>query len=144
MYEELDDEIERQLKNFDESYEPFKVTFLYNHKNLLYGFIAKGETGFTQYGLDIIAAGVSSLVINTIHSLQHFSDEKVNAEVQRNYSSCLLPKVQQKNRGCIKAIVLLQSLKLGIQTIQNTYGDKYIIIEDIREHNKTGIFGFLK
>jgi uncharacterized protein YsxB (DUF464 family) len=98
----------------------------------------------SEYGLDIIAAGVSTLVINTINSIQQFSDEIVEVKIEKNYSSCVLPKVQKKSKGCSNAIVLLQSLKLGMQTIQNTYGEMYINIEDIKEHNKTGLLGFLK
>ncbi|OCT13861.1 hypothetical protein A8709_20015 [Paenibacillus pectinilyticus] len=105
----------------------------------MYGFVARGETGFTQYGLDIIAAGVSSLVINTVNSVnsvQQLTNDQVDSEVKRNFTKFILPKLQDNN-GSREAIVLLQSLKLGIHSIQNTYGQKYITIEEIKEEKRT-------
>ncbi|WP_171635655.1 ribosomal-processing cysteine protease Prp [Paenibacillus plantarum] len=130
-------EIQRSIIDYEtEEYNPFVVTFYYNSKNILYGFVARGETGFTQYGLDIIAAGVSALVINTVNSVQQLTNDHVDSEVKRNFTKFILPKLQDNN-GSREAIVLLQSLKLGIHSIQNTYGQKYITIEEIREEKKT-------
>lgn len=84
MNEPKDEEIEFQRLMLDEEREPFVIRFYFNNKSTLYGFIANGETGFTQYGLDIIAAGVSALIINTIHSLKHLTNDDVEADIQRN------------------------------------------------------------
>ncbi|AJY76191.1 ribosomal-processing cysteine protease Prp [Paenibacillus beijingensis] len=130
-------EIQRSIIDYEsEEYNPFVITFYYNNKDILYGFVARGETGFTQYGLDIVAAGVSSLVINTIHSIQHLTNDQVESEVKRNFTKCILPKLQDNN-GSRESIVLLKSLKIGIHSIQNTYGQKYITIEEIKEERKT-------
>lgn len=55
MEREID--IQREILE-EEEREPFVITFLINSNDDIYGYIAKGSTGFSQYGLDIIAAAV--------------------------------------------------------------------------------------
>ncbi|CAM4405555.1 Uncharacterised protein [Paenibacillus macerans] len=38
-----------------------------------------------------------------------------------------------RNKGSAESKVLLKSLEMGIHSIQNTYGKKYITIEEVRE-----------
>ncbi|WP_248924053.1 ribosomal-processing cysteine protease Prp [Paenibacillus hamazuiensis] len=127
----------------DEGYEPFKIVFYYNGKNVLFGFNAHGETGFSQYGLDIVAAGVSTLIINTINSLRLLTNEPVEAEIKRNYAKCILPNLRN-NKLSKEAHILLKSLKMGIESIQENYGEKYVLIEELREENKGSIFNIFK
>lgn len=62
MYEPNEEDIEKQKSILEEEREPFIVRFYFNNKSTLYGFVAYGRTGINQYGLNIIAAGVSALV----------------------------------------------------------------------------------
>lgn len=141
MYKPNDKDIEIQRSILlEEESEPFIIRFYFNNKSTLYGFVAYGETGFTQYGLDIMAAGVSALIINTIHSLKHLTKDDVEADMQRNYSKCILPDLQTKNRGSKEAKTLLKSLEMGMHSIQNTYGEKHITLEKIYEKQKKGLF----
>lgn len=140
MYEPNDEDIHIQRVILDEDSRPFIIRLYYNTKGTLFGFIAYGETGFTQYGLDIIAAGVSALIINTVHSLEYLTEDKVETEMHKNYSKCILPNLQTKNKGSREAIVLLQSLEIGIHSIQNTYGKKHITIEEVFLEQKAGLF----
>ncbi|OWR32297.1 hypothetical protein CDO73_01425 [Saccharibacillus sp. O23] len=140
MYKPNDEDIEIQKSILEGEREPFIFRFYFNNKSILYGFVAKGETGFTQYGLDIIAAAVSALIINTIHSLKHLTKDNVEADMQRNYSKCILPDLKTKNRGSKEAKTLLKSLEMGMYSIQNTYGEKYITIEKIYEEQKISRF----
>ncbi|GMX65509.1 hypothetical protein Elgi_47800 [Paenibacillus elgii] len=135
-------EIQKEIIE-EESYNPFEIEFYYNHKGILFGFKAVGETGFSQYGLDIVAAGVSALTINTVNSLRLLTDEKTEDEVQRNYIKCILPNLK-KNKGSKEGIILLRALRLGVRSIQETYGDKYVTIVEIREEKKSSIFKIFK
>lgn len=110
--------IQRELIDQD-IYDPFKIEFYINSKGVIYGFNAIGETGFTQYGLDIIAAGVSTLIINTINSVRLLTNEVIKNEVRRNYAKCILPNLRN-NKGTKERTVLLQSLRLGIESIQES------------------------
>jgi uncharacterized protein YsxB (DUF464 family) len=140
-------EINRQIEYqksmiHDDSYEAFKIIFYFNSKEALYGFTASGETGFSQYGFDIIAAAVSTLVINTINSLRLLTNEVIDYEIKRNFAKCILSNAK-RNKGSKEGLVLLESLRMGITSIQDSYGDKFVEIIESREEKKHGIFNIL-
>lgn len=110
---------------------PFVIRFYYNRKMTLCGFIAQGIIHSAPFGQDIVAAGVSALVINTVHSLQELTKDKVESAMTQNYTRCLLPDLQQRNRGSREAVVLLQAFEMGIYSIRNSYGEEHITIERI-------------
>jgi uncharacterized protein len=138
-------EIEIQREIIDQDiYDPFKIEFYVNNNGVIYGFNAMGETGFTQYGLDIVAAGVSTLVINTINSIRLLTNEVIEDEIRRNYAKCILPNMR-KNKGSKEGAILLRSLRLGIESIQESYGDKYVMIIELKEeHKKSSLFSLFK
>jgi hypothetical protein len=136
---ELDRGIEFQRAILDEEErDPFVVTFVINSGKEICGFVAKGTTGFVQYGLDIIAAGVSSLSINTAHSIQSFTQDQPEVEISKNYVKCIINKRLSK-----ESKVLLKAFRLGIESIQNTYGKKYVNIEELMIEKNKRIFGLL-
>lgn len=144
MEDVWNNEIELLRKQIhDDSYEPFKIIFYFNNKEVLYGFTASGETGFSQYGFDIIAAAVSALVINTMNSLRLLTKEVVDYELRRNYAKCILPNAR-RNKGSKEGLVLLESLRMGISSIQESYGDKFVIIMEPREEKKSSIFSIFE
>ncbi|PUA39944.1 hypothetical protein C8Z91_05410 [Paenibacillus elgii] len=57
---------------------------------------AVGETGFSQYGLDIVAAGVSALIINTVNSLRLLTDETTEDESGEGFWERTRIKVKQQ------------------------------------------------
>lgn len=137
-----DIDFQRELLE-DGEYDPFVITFYLNNKSTLYGFSASGETGFMQYGLDIIAAGVSVLIINTINSIRLLTTEIVEVELERNFAKCILPNVK-RNKSCKEGVLLLESLKMGIYSIQESYGTKFVTIVEIQEERRNNLFGIFK
>lgn len=132
-------EIETQRTILDkEDRDPFIITFYINSQDNIFGFIAKGTTGFTQYGLDIIAAAVSTLSINTVHSINQFTEDNAEIETTKNYVKCLI-----NGRVSKESMLLFKSLKLGMYTIQNSYGEKYITIEEVKLEKSKRFFGLL-
>lgn len=130
-------EYQRTILDEDEK-DPFVVTFLMNSENEIIGFIARGSTGFVQYGFDIIAAGVSSLSINTVHSIQRLTDDDSEIEMKKNFVKCIV-----KKRLSRETKVLLKSYRLGIESIQDTYGTRYVSIEELRIEKSKRFFGLL-
>lgn len=133
-----DIEYQRNILDEEEK-EPFIITFLINPKNEIFGFEAKGTTGFIQYGFDIIAAAVSILTINTVNAINDFTGDEPEVEMKRNYMKCIINK-----RLSRESRVLLETLRLGVQSIQNTYGEKHLTIEEIKiKVDKRGFLGLL-
>ena len=86
---------------------------------------SKGHAGFSSFGKDIVCAAVSVLVINTINSIDHFTDTHI--------------ELDSEDSGYIKAVftdgfdekaqVLMDSMVLGLTQIQKQYGKKFLSIE---------------
>ncbi len=103
-----------------------KVTVYQNHSNVYYGFRMKGHAGFAAYGSDIVCSAVSVLVINTMNSIEQFTDDKFDGAVHKEedvVSFDILSEPVSEAAG-----LLMDSLVLGLKAIQDEYGKKYINI----------------
>ena len=88
------------------------------------GFSSKGHAGYAQEGYDIICAAVSVLTVNTINSIKQFTKDPFKAEaadgmVRWKFTETPISK---------EASLLMDSLVLGLEQIQESYGKKYIKI----------------
>jgi len=104
-----------------------KVTIYQNHSNVYCGFRMEGHAGFAAYGNDIVCSAVSVLVINTMNSIEQFTDDKFDGAVHEEkdiVSFNITSKPVSASAG-----LLLDSLVLGLSAIQSEYGKKYIKIK---------------
>lgn len=87
------------------------------------GFRISGHAGFSEYGKDVVCAGVSVLVINCINSIEKFSDTKFDLHQSERDGiidfTCKTPLDEP-------AVLLMKSMFLGLQEIQDTYGNEYV------------------
>jgi uncharacterized protein YsxB (DUF464 family) len=100
-----------------------QVSIFKNADNLITGFSLSGHADYSEYGSDIVCAAVSVLVINTINSVEHFTSDRFHLD-------------QNEKKGFIEFHVispisnntnlLLNSLILGLQGIEEEYTNKYI------------------
>ena len=75
-----------------------------------------GHAGFAQSGQDIVCAAVSALVLNMANSVETFTDDGYEGEVD-------------ERSGGFKFHFTSQILVLGIQNIGREYGKKHINIQ---------------
>lgn len=105
------------------------VTFYKDTDGRIKGFQSEGHSGFAVAGEDIVCAGISALVINTVNSLDQLTQCKPVVTVDEDTAliRCMV------GSDLDDAQLLMRSLELGIHQIQNSYGDKYIriIIEEV-------------
>lgn len=88
------------------------------------GFSSKGHAGYAEAGLDIICAAVSALTVNTINSIEKFTDDAFKAEAKDGmlrWKFTEFPLSKETN-------LLMNSLILGLYDIQENYGKNYIKI----------------
>lgn len=102
-----------------------QVTIFRNQNGQYTGFDCLGHAGFAESGEDIVCAGVSSLVINTINSISCFTDEKFSTDTDEDTG--MISVAFQSPCGH-DAELLIKSLVLGLQGIQNNYGVEYITL----------------
>ena len=94
----------------------------YSKNDEYFGFKISGHAEYGRRGKDVICAGVSALVINTVNSIEEFTEDSVVTE------ECETGLVRFKIIGKVssESKLLLRSLRLGLCSIYEEYGDKYI------------------
>ncbi len=85
-----------------------------------------GHAGFAQSGQDIVCAAVSALVLNMANSVETFTDDGYEGEMDEStggfkfhFTSEMSPESQ----------LLMHSLVLGLTNIEKEYGEKHINIQ---------------
>ena len=53
-----------------------QVTVFRNRNEKYIGFDCKGHAGYANYGEDVICAGVSALVINTVNAISRYTQKQ--------------------------------------------------------------------
>lgn len=87
------------------------------------GVKTKGHADYADAGEDIVCAAVSVLTINTLNSIETFTDDDFTCEEEDGYLEYHLTEPVSE-----AAKLLMKSLVLGITDIWKNYGDTYIKI----------------
>ena len=95
------------------------------------GFSLRGHAGFADKGKDIVCAAVSVLAINTVNSIEALLPEdgklmEVVSEEKEGIIKCRFVSEPSKDAG-----LLLNSMYLGLKTIEKEYGSKFLKITEI-------------
>lgn len=87
------------------------------------GFDCTGHAGYAKAGYDIFCAAVSTLVINTVNSIDEFTDDDFKVDSDEDKGIFL----RVDNPGD-KTTLLLNSLVLGVEGIRRDNDGEYIEI----------------
>ena len=89
------------------------------------GIVMEGHAGYADEGEDIICAAVSALALNFFNSVEAFTEDpfegaagQEDVQFDFRFTSDISPESQ----------LLMNSLILGLQNIENDYGRSYINI----------------
>ena len=98
---------------------------VYKRSDTCMGFSSIGHAEYAEEGYDIICAAVSALAINFYNSVETFTDDRFEGTAGQEdiqfdfrFTSDISPESQ----------LLMNSLILGLQNIENDYGRSYINI----------------
>ncbi len=100
-----------------------KVTFFKSGDNYK-GFVTSGHSGFDRRGRDIVCSAISILTINTVNSIEALTDTPMRISTEEGIISCMFDDGYGD-----KASVLIDSYILGLKSIVEKYGDKYLQLE---------------
>lgn len=89
------------------------------------GFRCAGHAGFADAGSDIVCSAVSALTFNTVNSIEKFTDDAFTVEAGKDGG---MLTVRFPETLSAKAVLLMDSLILGIESIQADYGNEYITL----------------
>ena len=101
------------------------ITIKVRKKNGSYEeFISKGHAGYVEAGQDIVCAAVSALIINTVNSLEKFTDDKFDVQEKDGFVS-----IHFRNNLSERAMLLMDSLLLGLTEIAGSYNNRYLTVK---------------
>jgi len=106
-----------------------KVSVYKNAENLITGFTLSGHADYSEYGSDVVCAAVSALVINTINSIENFTSDKFRIEQDEKNGFLEFHVISSMSNN---SNLLLSSLALGLQGIEDEYSGKYIKLTQIK------------
>ena len=98
------------------------------------GFSTVGHAEFEEYGKDIVCAGVSALVINTINSIESLTGQEIITEEMGPEGIGRIEFLMKAPLG-EDANLLMKSLKMGLDGIADQYNTKkkHVISVEIEE-----------
>ncbi len=98
---------------------------VFSKKEEIVGVQLEGHAEYGKKGKDIVCSAVSILYINLVNSLENFTDDEkeINGSEKINFQNVIM-----KNMPSKEAELLFQSFMLGMTTIEQKYGKKYIVI----------------
>lgn len=97
-----------------------------NKENCIIGFELSGHANYGEYGSDILCASVSALVINSVNSIEKFTDDEFEC-VEDEKDGFLLFKLTSSISDA--SSLLLNSLVFGLEQINNDYDNDYITLK---------------
>ena len=90
----------------------------------------KGHAGFADRGEDIVCAAISVLTINLLNSIEKFTDDGI--VITQDEKKGLIT-LEFKDTPSKEADLLMKSYELGVNSIFEQYGKKFLNIKFRRE-----------
>ena len=103
-----------------------KATVSKNENGVYNKICMKGHAEYADPGQDIVCSAVSVLVINTINSIEVYTDAEFDIETEEETG---LIAFRLKHPANHDETLLIDSMILGLQGIQNDYGKEFLILE---------------
>jgi hypothetical protein len=97
-----------------------------NREGQYLGFRVYGHTGYAEEGEDIVCAGVSAIVINTVNCLEDLVHEPVSYSCEEESGDISLSFAGPPSE---KASFLIDTMVYGLEWIRGTYGEEYLSYE---------------
>ena len=102
-----------------------RISFRYDNTGCPTAFRCSGHAGYAAKGRDIICASVSVLTINTVNSIEQFTDDVFDLETDEK-SGYMSFSLKEQPSG--EAKLLMRSLELGIKGIIDDNGNRFITL----------------
>ena len=96
-----------------------QITIFQNQNHDVVRFTCFGHAGFAEAGHDIVCAGISILVLNTINAIEQFTDDDFTCDVEEESGAIDF----RFHSVCgADAKLLIRTMILGLEGIQSSYG----------------------
>ncbi len=92
-----------------------RISFRYDNDGVPTGIWCSGHAGAGRLGKDIVCAAVSALVINTVNSIENFTEDRFTGESNEKKGYLIFELEDPCSDG---AKLLMRSLEFGLRDIQ--------------------------
>ena len=103
-----------------------EITIYHNQDHEIQRFTCSGHAEYDEYGKDVVCASISMLVINTINSIETFTSCEFTCEAEEESGEIDFQFTDEITQD---AALLIDAMVLGLQSIQENYGNEYIILD---------------
>ncbi len=103
-----------------------KITIFQNQNQICMGFDCVGHAGYADSGEDIVCAGISILVQNTINAIEEYTDEGFTCDFNEESGDIRFRFTLEPEHD---AILLVNTMILGLQGIQSSYGKNFLRLQ---------------
>ena len=102
------------------------VSRIKNEHGINIGFRVSGHAGYAESGSDIVCAGVSALVVNTMNSIEKFTEDKFSCKQEEKSGLIEFIIVSEVSK---ESVLLMDSMFLGLKGIEKDYGKRFIKVK---------------
>ena len=102
------------------------VTIVQNKDKQIRAFQVSGHAGYAESGQDIVCSAVSALTITTINAMELYTSQSFEIDQDEEDGIITVNFSDNLNHD---AELLMNSLILGLRSIENEYNDEYIHVE---------------
>ena len=102
------------------------VTVVQTKDKQIRAFQVAGHAGYAESGQDIVCSAVSALTITTINSLEAFTTQSFEIDQDEEDGVITVNFLEDLEHD---AALLMNSLILGLKSIENEYNNEYIHVE---------------
>ena len=102
------------------------VTVVQTKDKQIRAFQVAGHAGYAESGQDIVCSAVSALTITTINSLEAFTSQSFDVDQDEEDGVITVNFLEDLEHD---AALLMNSLILGLKSIENEYNNEYIHVE---------------
>ena len=103
-----------------------KITF-FKSKGKCTGFECFGHADYADEGEDIVCAAISVLTINTMNSIEAFTEDKIDVKTLQE-TGFMSMHFENPDDLSKEALVLMRSLELGLNSIASEYGKQFVTV----------------
>ena len=103
-----------------------KITVFQNQKQEYMGFQCVGHAGFAFRGKDVVCAGISILVQNTVNAIENYTEEGFSCEADPKSGNI---HFRFESPAGHDADLLMKSMILGLEGIEASYGKKFLKLQ---------------
>ena len=103
-----------------------RITIYRNENRQVQRFTCEGHAGYDDRGYDIVCAGISTLVINTINAIETFTADACVCEAVEENGNIDFWFTEEIGHD---SWLLVETMILGLTEIQNDYGKKFLILD---------------